>query len=221
MTLATLLFAALLPAVPPDAPNAVSRLSDAPIAPPTVSQRIVTRVVQVTGGEAAGLAVGVGAGIGSLVPAYVLTEVDSGNVAGGFLVASMGAGYCVGASWAICKAAREIEGTSGPMLETGLGVGAGLVLAGAVVGTGLVPAKGEAIAAVALLPPMTGILVYEMTKRGPAVRRPDGEIPEQAFAVAAFGVAAAGYAVMRANPVSEIHPAGRSRVILPLMQVRW
>lgn len=221
MLFASLVLAALVPMATP-VPPADGALSLKPAAElhdwtpsrATTSQHVTAKIVQVTGAQAAGVAVSIGGATAALLPSLALYSMDSGNVAGGAIIAGAGIGYCVGASWAICTAGREITGAEAPRYETAFGAGAGLLLVATAFNTHLVEYTVETVLLASLVPPLTGIAVFEMTKEGPTVRK---EIPEQAFVVGAIGVAAAGFAAMR---LAHVEP-GTRRALVPLVQIRW
>ena len=185
-------------------------------APPTLGQQVVMRSAQVVGGTGVGILVGLGGVIASLPPALVLSSMDSGDVAGGAFVLGGGIGYATGAALAICSAGKEIGGCEGSRLMTGLGVGAGLALAGGMLKTELLEGSNEAYVLLASVPSVTGILAYELSRTLPCVRK---EVSEELIAL---GVVVAGSASFLAiHRYADRSPFEGGRVIVPLLGMRW
>lgn len=219
--IAILVLAALVPAPPqPAAPGptpAFVSLFEAPLREPpraTPPQRAVTGAVQMLGGSATGVGGACVGTISALLPAYLFSLADSGDVGGGLVLIGAGLGYGVGTGWAISAAGREVGGCRGSWLMSALGTTAGLTLTAAVVRTGMVETSDPLIAGALLAPPLFGIAAFEMTRSGPCVRK-----DVRGTAVILGGVVGFTAGVV-AIERSQIEPGG-ARLLLPLLRVRW
>lgn len=219
--LAALVFAMLVPRESPPAfvtelPIAATELSwePTPPEPASAAQHVTAKVLQFGGAHVLGAAAALAGGLAAIPPALLLLRMDSGNLGGGVIACGAAAGYSLGAAGAIYTSGVEVTGVHGSLGMTALGVGAGIVLTGAVLATEALPEE-LMIAAAVLVPPIAGILVFEVTKEGPSVRMP---VPQGAVAIfVVAGFAAAGYAATELATVD----APASRVLVPLVQVRW
>lgn len=221
MLLATLVLAALVPVSAPPAPEptpAFLSLHDwrphAPT-PATVPEHVLAKGVQLVGGSFCGVVVGIGGGAAALIPALLLGSMDSGDVGAGALSVGAGVGYSIGAAWAITSAGEEIAGCHGSRLMTRLGTGAGLVLTVSIFGTGLVEPTIETVVFGALVPPLMGILAFELTRTGPrSPRKLTTSLPVGALVTAGLGTMA-----LRHSELEAVEPSGRT--VLPLFVLRW
>lgn len=219
--LAALVFAMLAPREAPPAfvtelPIAATELSwePTPPEPASAAQHVTAKMLQFGGAHMFGAAGGLAGGLVGIFPGLALFRMDSGNLGGGVILCGAAAGYSLGAALAIHASGLEVTGVRGSLEMTALGVGAGIVLTGAVLATEALPEE-LMIAAAVLVPPIAGILVFEVTKEGPSVRMP---VPQGAVAILmAGGLAAAGYAASQLGAID----APVSRVLVPLLQVRW
>lgn len=221
MSIAALLLAALVPATFPPAPEptpAFVSLFDAPEPaplPPGLEQQAFTRSVQVAGGTTCGVGGGCLGTLAALLPAYVFASADSGDVGSGTLVLGAAIGYSYGVAWAIRSAGSELGGCEGSILMTSLGAGASLMFTAAAFNTGLVPITVESAIAAALVPPVAGILAFEMTRTAPCLRK---SVRENVIITALFAAALGTYYL---HAYAQVEPVDARSVFAPLMQIRW
>ena len=222
MTLVAFVLGALLPLAAPDSVEldesaAAVLASDSAWRPAqaTPGQHVLEKVLQTGATHTVGLGACVPAGLASLVPGLFLYRMDSGNVGGGVIVAGCAAGYSIGAAVAICDVAEHITGARGSWQMTALGTASGLVLAGSLISTGILPPEGM-IAAAAVLPPLGGIALFELTKEGYTTRKP---VPRELITL--LGIATVGAAGIAASQYAAISPPAARTLLVPLMQVRW
>lgn len=180
----------------------------------TAAQHVTAKALQFGGAHVVGAGGALAGGAVALVPGLLLLTMDSGNLGGGVILCGVVGGYSLGAAFAIHASGLEVTGVRGSLEMTALGIGAAIVLTGAVLAMEA-PSEELAIAAAVLVPPIAGILMFELTKEGPSVRMP---VPRGAVAILmTAGFAAAGYGLTRLDTID----APVSRVLVPLLQVRW
>lgn len=220
MLLASLVFAALVPLTAPPVPEPTPEfhsMEDWRPSPPlraNTSDHVVVKGVQLVGGWGAGLIVGIGGGVAAIPPALVFTVIDSGDVGAGMLVFGAGCGYSIGAAWAISSAGKGLGGCEGSRLMTELGTGAGLALTLAFFRTGMVELSTETVLLGSLVPPLMGILAFELTRAGPcSPKKITPSLPVGGLVTAGLG----SLALRHAN-VDTVEPR---RTVFPLLLIRW
>ena len=220
--IAALLLAALVPTGTPAAPEptpafvSLFDLPPEPVPPPDLSQHAVTKTLQVVGGSGIGAVASCGGTVAALLPALFLASADSGDVGASTLLLGAGIGYSVGVGWAVHSAGDEIGGCKGNRLMTTLGAGAALALTAGALRSELIETSVESVLLGSLVPPVAGILVFELTREGPCARKP---VPEGVLVVGAVLTLAGGMYYL-AETASLPAPDAR-RVLVPLVGLRW